>query len=72
MTSRGEAAIHVDDWTMSGDDRFQGRINLEKGFHDFKVIMADKAGGQDRLRVQWRRLDHAKYQDIPEEYLYLE
>ena len=72
VTSRGKATLHVDDWTISGDDLFQGRINLEKGFHDFRVIMADKAGGQDRLRVQWRRLDHAKYQDIPEEYLYLE
>ena len=72
VTSRGEASIHIDDWTKSGDDRFQGRLNLEKGFHDFSVIMADKAGGQDRLRVQWRRLDNARYQDIQEEYLYLE
>ena len=27
---------------------------------------------EDRLRVQWRRLDNPRYQDIPEEYLYLE
>ena len=72
VTSRGEATIHIDDWTMSGDSRFQGRVNLEKGFHDFKVTMADKAGGQDRLRVQWRRIDCARYRDIPEEYFYLE
>ncbi len=71
-TSRGVATIHVDDWTISGGDLFQGRVNLEKGFHDFSVIMADKAGGQDRLRVQWRRLDCARYQDIPEEYFYQE
>jgi hypothetical protein len=72
VTSRGQATIHIDDWTMSGDSRFQGRVNLEKGFHDFSVIMADKAGGQDRLRVQWRRIDCARYRDIPEEYFYLE
>jgi hypothetical protein len=64
VTSRGKATIHIDDWTMSDDNLFQGRVNLEKGFHDFSVIMADKEGGQDRLRVQWRRLDHARYQDI--------
>ena len=68
----GYGTIHVDDWTISGEDRFQGRINLEKGFHDFSVIMADEAGGQDKGRVQWRRLDCPRYQDIPEEYFYLE
>lgn len=72
VTSRGQATIHVDDWTMSGDSRFQGRVNLEKGFHDFSVVIADKAGGQDRLRVQWRRIDCARYRDVPEEYFYLE
>ena len=72
MTSRGVAKLQIDDWTINGTSLFQGRINLEKGYHDIKVIMADKADKQERLRVQWRRLDCAKYQDIPEEYLYIE
>lgn len=68
----GYGSLHVDDWTISGEDRFQGRINLEKGYHDFRAIMADKAGGQDKARVQWRRLDRARYQDIPNGYFFLE
>lgn len=72
MTSRGVAKLQIDDWTINGTSLFQGRINLEKGYHDIKVIMADKADKQERLRVQWRRLDCAKYQDISEEYLYID
>ena len=72
MTSRGVTSIQVDDWTISGTTLFQGRVNLEKGYHDLKVLMADKADHQERLRVQWRRLDCAKYQDIPEENLFIE
>lgn len=72
MTSRGVTSIQVDDWSINGTTLFQGRVNLEKGYHDLKVIMADKADHQERLRVQWRRLDCAKYQDIPEDNLFIE
>ena len=65
------ASLSVDGWTLAGNKRTQGRVNLEKGFHDVRVILADKEG-MERMRIQWRRLDQARYQDIPEECFFLD
>ena len=65
-TAYDTGTIRIDDWTISGKKQFQGRVNLEKGLHDISIILANK-GSKERMRVQWRRLDEARYRDIPEE-----
>lgn len=70
-TMRFFGSLSIDGWTVSGVNRFQGSVNLSKGFHDFKVIqIGDK--GWERLRVQWRKMTEPRYRDVPSDNFYLD
>ena len=71
VTAYRYATLQIGDWTIDVDKtRSQGRVNLEKGFHDFRLILANKDA--ERMRIQWRRLDEARYRDIPEDFFFVE
>ena len=65
------ASLTIDDWTIDGRKRFQGAVNLEKGYHDFRVILANREE-LERMRIQWRRPSEDRYRDIPDGNFFVE
>ena len=72
-TSFHAGILNIDGWEISGIKRFQGEINLEKGFHDFKLVLAGNGkGASSRQRFQWRKITDCAYKDVAEEFFYVE
>ena len=65
------ASLTLDDWTIEGRKRFQGAVNLEKGYHDFRVVLANREE-LERMRIQWRRPSEDRYRDIPDGNFFVE
>ena len=62
--------LSIDDWTVSGRKRFQGGVNLEKGFHNIRIVFTGDPVSE-RLRLQWRKVTDPRYKDIPAENIYV-
>lgn len=62
--------LTIDDWTISGRKRFQGGVNLEKGYHDIRIVFTGDPVSE-RLRLQWRKITDPRYRDIPAENVYI-
>lgn len=72
MAADDRGALYIDDKLIveaqgaPGDIRFNSKINLTRGQHDFVVYHAD-FGGETRLSVGWQRPDQSEVSVIPKD-----